>query len=119
MDLWSYKVEVDFFGVTKDVGLRTPGVKSRSGDSRDKYGYNLLDTMLEVLGAARLAVVVDRDAGDNVSRIRYFAGDVKYIKGKAVPNFIQVETQKASSEGLLRSAINDLNAAYDLGLPML
>ena len=121
--LWSYNVEVQFYGQTKKVGLQTPDSDEFGNfhkDKRDKYGYQVLDAMFEVLKIVPLAIKLNKTASDVLRSVEYFAVGFEQVgKQKILVDHIQLVTQKTSSESLLRSAINRLSLANGWGLPTL
>jgi hypothetical protein len=121
--LWSYNVEVQFYGQTKKVGLQTPDSDEFGNfhkDKRDKYGYQVLDAMFEVLGSVPLAIKLNKTANDVLRSVEYFAVGFELVGDqKILVDHIQLVTQKTSSESLLRSAINRLSLANGWGLPTL
>ncbi len=121
--LWSYNVAVTFYGQEKKVGLQTPDSDefgSSRRDKRDKYGYQVLDAMFEVLGVVPLAIKLNKNANDVLRSVEYYAvGFEKVGDQDVLVDHIQLVTQKTSSESLLRSAINRLSLANGWGLPTL
>lgn len=121
--LWSYNVAVTFYGQEKKVGLQTPDSDEFGNfhkDKRDKYGYQILDAMFEVLDVVPLAVKLNKNANDVLRSVEYYAVGFEQVGDqKVLVDHIQLVTQKTSSESLLRSAINRLSLAHGWGLPTL
>lgn len=121
--LWSYNVVVQFYGQEKKVGLQTPDSDEFGNfhkDKRDKYGYQVLDAMFEVLGAVPLAIKLNKSANDVLRSVEYFAVGFETVGDqKILVDHIQLVTQKTSSESLLRSAINRMALANGWDLPTL
>lgn len=121
--LWSYNVAVTFYGQEKKVGLQTPDSDEFGNfhkDKRDKYGYQVLDAMFEVLGVVPLAIKLNKNANDVLRSVEYYAVGFEEVNGvKVLVDHIQLVTQKTSSESLLRSAINRMSLTYGWGLPTL
>lgn len=123
--LWSYGVEVTFYGEKKNVGLQTPSNTDNADgrwnkDRRDKYGYSILDPMFEVLGKVPLGIKINRNSEGEVRSVEYYACGLEKVGDKyTLPDHIPMVTQKSSSEALLRSAINRLAITNDWDLPRL
>ena len=120
--LWSYGIEVDFYGQKKTVGLKTPNDADAdwNKEKRDKYGYQILDAMFDALGTTPLAIKLNKNANGEVRNIEYYVvGFAENAGTKILVDHIQVVTQKTSSEALLRSTINRLSLTYGWGLPVL
>ena len=121
-DLWSYGVEVEFYNAKKTVGLQTPNDKEAdwNQEKRDKFGYQMLDVMFEALGKVPLAIKFNLTSGGDVRSVEYFAVGIEEYDGKKhVIDHIPLATQKASSEALLRSAINRASLKQGWGFPIL
>lgn len=122
-ELWSYVVKVSFYGQEKQVGLQTPNSDefgSFNKDKRDKYGYQILDAMFDVLGTVPLAIKFIKTSSGALRDVEYYAVGFETVGGaKVLVDHIQLVTKKTSSESLLRSAINRLALANGWNLPTL
>lgn len=122
-ELWSYGVEVEFYGRKQLVRLQTPNVDKAETfrKSRDKYGYQVLDAMFDAQPESPLAIKLSLTQDGDVRSVEYYAcGFEKSENGaELLVDHIQLVTTASSSEALLRSAINRLNIKHGWNLPML
>ncbi len=122
-DLWSYCVKVQFYNQEKLVRLQTPNVEKADSfrKTRDKYGYQILDAMFDVLQEIPLAVRFVLTADGDLRSVEYYVcGFEKADDGTEIlVDHIPLVTTTSSSEAVLRSAINRLSIKHGWNLPTL